>query len=48
VKHAHHCVSAIYNCKIRLRCLVKYEQLSIEGVQLDWLAYTLVCKIEFC
>jgi len=27
---------------------VKYEQLSIEGVRLDWLAHTLVCKIEFC
>jgi len=33
----------------RLRfSLVKYGQLSIEAVQLDWLAHTLVCKIEFC
>jgi len=27
--------------------LVKDEQLSIEGVRLDWLAHILVCKIEF-
>ena len=33
---------------MRLRLgLVKYEQLSIEGVRLDWLAHTLVCEIEF-
>jgi len=49
VKHTHHYVRAIYNYKIRLReGLVKYGQLSIEGMQLDWLAYTLVCKIEIC
>jgi len=24
------------------------EQLSIEGVRQDWLAHTLICKIEFC
>jgi len=48
VKHTHHYVRAIYNCKTRLReCLVKYEQSSI-GVRLDWLAHTRVCKIESC
>jgi len=48
VKHTHLYVRAIYNCKITLReGLVKYEQLSIEGVRLDWLAHTLVCEIEF-
>jgi len=49
MKHTHHYVRAIYNYKIRLHSgLFKYGQLSIEGVQLDWLAHTLVCKIEFC
>jgi len=34
---------------MRLRLgLVKYEQLSIEGVPLDWLARNPVYKIEFC
>jgi len=50
-KSIHHYVRVIYNYKIRLRRgLVEYGQLSIEGdgVQLDWLAHTLVCKIEFC
>jgi len=48
VKHTHHYIRVIYNCKIRLReCLVKYEQSSI-GVRLDWLAHTRVCKIESC
>jgi len=33
---------------MRLRCdLVKYKQLSIEDVRLDWLAQALVCEIEF-
>jgi len=49
VKHTHHYVRAIYNCKMRLReCLVKYEQSSIESVRLDWLAHNRVCKIESC
>jgi len=49
VKHTHHCVRAIYNCKMRLRlCLVEYEQSSIESVRLDWLARTTVCKVECC
>ena len=49
MKHTHHCVRELYNYKIRLhKGLFKYGQLSIEGVQLDWLAHTLVCKIEFC
>jgi len=48
VKHTHHYVRAIYNCKIRLReCLVKYEQSSI-GVRLECLAHTPVWKIESC
>jgi len=48
VKHIHHYLRAIYNCKMRLRYgLVKYEQLSIEDVRLDWLAHALVCEIEF-
>jgi len=33
---------------MRLRYgLVKYEQLSIEYVRLDWLAQAVVCEIEF-
>jgi len=48
VKHAHHCVRAIYNCKMRLHwCLVEYEQWST-GVRVDWLAHTPVCKIVSC
>jgi len=34
--------------RLRTTGLIKYEQLSIEGVRLDWLAHNLVCKIEFC
>jgi len=36
VKRTHHCVRAIYNCKMRLRiCLVEYKQIGIESVRLD-------------
>jgi len=49
VKQTHHCVRAIYSCKMKLRlCLVEYEQSSIESVRLDRLAHTPVCKIESC
>ena len=49
MKRIHHRVRAIYNCKIRLReGIVTYEKLSIEGMRLDWLVPTIVCKIEFC
>jgi len=48
MKHTHPYVRAIKNCQMRLRKgLVKYEQLSIEDVPLDWLEQTLVCEIEF-
>ena len=48
MKHTHPYVRAIYHCKMRLRSgFVKYEQLRIEGVRLDWLVQTLVCEIEF-
>ena len=48
IKDIHHCVRAIYNCKMRLHeCLVQYEKSSI-GVRLDCLAHTPVCKIESC
>jgi len=44
-KHTHHCVKAIFNCKMRLRwCLFEYEQSSIETVRLDWLAHTQVAR----
>jgi len=40
--------TAVHNCKnIRLH-LIEYKQSSIEGVPLDWLAHTPVCKIESC
>jgi len=40
-ENTHHCVSAIYSCKIRLPwCLVEYEQSSTESVWLDRPAHT--------
>jgi len=39
------------NLQLQMRlgwCLVEYEQSSVERVRLDWLAHTLVCKIESC
>jgi len=48
VKHTHPYLRAIYNGKMRQRnSLVKYEQLSIEDVRLDWLAQALICEIGF-
>jgi len=47
MKHTHHYVRAIYNCSSLRQSnfqLVKYEQLSIEGVPLDWLAHTLFAR----
>ena len=49
MKHTHHYVRAIYNCKIRLReGIVTYEKLSIEGVRRTVARKFAIGVLQFC